>query len=866
MTDELFRKMDEETLILTANSRLARYLQTNFESYQQDAQKIAWETPRIIPMQAWLEQQFHRHNTTGKRLLTPFQESCLWQEVITQSQQASDILQPTQLSSLVMQAADILTLWCVDIAELRPFEAQPEVKYLIDWITRFNERCVSENWITQAQLPHTLLSVDKITPLQLPSSIILMGFDDFTPAVNALLSALQSRTSIQTQWLKANTTENKRVILGNREAEIKTMAQWAKAKLSHNPAATIGCVIPDLGNIRTIVERIFTDTLPKESINISAGAPLANQPMVQVALTLLKWCHTELPIEALSSLLQSPYLCSHESEKNKGSQMDAQLRQKNKMTVNIRDLFSLTPAISSWRGYLEYYSSIASSLLSPSKWAQHFIGALKIIGWPSSNTQSSTEFQVLERFKKTLVAFSQLDFIYPTLNFKRALYLLSSLTQQTLFQPKSHQEPIQIMGALEAGGMVFDALWVMGMHDGAWPPATKPHPLIPFALQQQYQMPHATGKRELQYCEQMTERLATAATQVIFSSPAKEGDQDYFPSRLIHSVPLVDSEELQLDTEKSVAEKIFESRCTETCEDNQASALTQFSDIHGGSSILKNQAECPFLAFATIRLKGKALDTPTIGLSPMTQGNLIHDTLFELWGELKDQAGLKEYSNDELNTLIEATIESVFSKTQHKSDKAHHIYFWNIEKKRMVKIIHDWLRIEKYRPAFRVVAREISCQITVNQLPIKIRMDRIDALEDGSLFLMDYKTGKKGLSACFDERLQEPQLPLYATFQGNAEHGYTAIGFAKVNQKEMGFEVITQEDHPYSKSSIDGFASIDSGKYHDTIFSWDNLVTHWKKSLEKLADDFCNGVATVDPASTKVCQNCELKPLCRYRE
>ena len=49
------------------------------------------------------------------------------------------------------------------------------------------------------------------------------------------------------------------------------------------------------------------------------------------------------------------------------------------------------------------------------------------------------------------------------------------------------------------------------------------------------------------------------------------------------------------------------------------------------------------------------------------------------------------------------------------------------------------------------------------------------------------------------------------------------------------------------------------------IQDWEALMTSWKKSLEQLASDFCEGIARVDPMKPSVCQTCELQSLCRYK-
>ena len=848
--------------ILTANSRLARYLQQEFAKKQTQPT----ETPSILPLSTWLEKLFHQTNTVGSLLLSDFQAQCLWEEIILQSKLTDNLLQPTQMTKLVKQAFDILTDYQIPLETLSAFQSQPEVNCLLIWIAQFQKRCLQNNWVNPCELPYLLQQRDIKNPITLPPKIILMGFDDINPSLTQLFSQWENRITIETETLTVPHAIAKKVILNDPDHELKTMAQWAKTQWDKNPTAQIGCVIPDLANKRAQVQRVFaeifcidailpgttTETMP---FNISAGIPLSQHNMIETALTLLRWCHTQLPIEILSHIVQSPYFCRNEDEKNQGAQMDAQLREKNHLTVSVGDLYAVMPL--SWRSrfdaFITHFNEKKFSETLPSVWASHFTNLLKAIGWPSTRTQNSTEFQVLERFKKCLFEFSQLDYFFPKINFKHALHLLTTLTQQTLFQPKSHHESIQIMGTLEASSILFDAMWVMGLHDGIWPAPTKPHPLIPQAIQQQFNTPHATAKRELQFYTKMTTRLITAAEYVIFSSPEKEGDQYYSPSKLIDFIPLVDKNTFDFN-DQNITQEIFFTKKIESFEDHNAPIISDFSTIQGGSSILKLQALCPFRAFASIRLKAKTLNSPTIGIPAMAKGVMIHEILCTLWNELKDQQALSALTETELNDLIEKHIENTFLKIKNHT---HQDYFYSVEKMRLKNLIRKWLLFEKERPYFRVIANESSCDIKINQLPLQIRLDRIDQLNDGSLFLIDYKTGSNSITGWFQERLTDPQLPIYAAFAPTA--AYASIAFAEVRNADIKFKGVAQE----SIKTISGIIPINKIKNAQEIFSWETLIATWKKSLEQLSDDFCNGHAIVDPIKPEVCLTCDLKSVCR---
>lgn len=835
-------------LILTANSRLTLHLQALHNEKQKGLGQTRWEALQVLPLTRWLEVTFYQHNDDGLYLLTDFQTRCVFEQVIDAN--SSQLSTPvSQLAPLVQEAYERLTLWAVPLETLNTYQDQVEVSHLIQWIKIFEKQLKENFWITNAQLPEFLCA----KKIPLPNNTYLVGFDSLSPALQKLLqNAIFSSP-------KKETTNCGQIRLANTETELRTMALWAKKLLSDNSEQKIGCIIPNLSSIRPIVETIFTEILcidyilPRKSgsllpFNISAGQSLSTHMMIDHALTLLLWLQKPLRIDETTALLQSHYLWRNESEKNKGAKIEALLRKQNRLSITFKKILPYFPQ---WELVLIKHNEIKSKKLLPSEWKTIFLDLLKIAGWPAARTQTSLEYQLLERFKKLLQEFSSLDILFEKINFTKALSLLSTLCHDTIFQPKSHDESIQIMGALEASTISFDAAWIMGMDDIAWPPAAKPHPLIPFAIQQQFEMPHATAKRELQFCQRMTERLKNCAKIVVFSSSKMEGDQHRFASTLIQNIPMIET--LALAETISYEHTIQATAVLEKIEDNHALPVTDKKNLKGGSKLLELQSLCPFRAFTTIRLQANSLYTPTIDIPPHTKGSLLHQALFYLWTTLKDQKTLLTLSELALSDLIDQSIEKSIidlKLTQHD--------FIAIEKQRLTTLLEKWLAFEKTRPAFQVVSCESNATLTIQGLSIQTRQDRVDELENGARVLIDYKTNAPSLNAWFEERLHNLQLPLYATYH---EDNYNALCFAEITAKNIQLKGIAHERYPH-----DDLTTIDDKKNSLHIENWQSLLESWKKSLAMLAEEFCNGIATVTPIKESVCQQCDLQSICRYKQ
>ena len=79
--------------------------------------------------------------------------------------------------------------------------------------------------------------------------------------------------------------------------------------------------------------------------------------------------------------------------------------------------------------------------------------------------------------------------------------------RNTQFQVEDEGAPVQVMGMLEAAGLRFDHLWIMGLHDETLPAPANPNPFLPSALQRQHHLPHSSAARELEFASTMMDRL-----------------------------------------------------------------------------------------------------------------------------------------------------------------------------------------------------------------------------------------------------------------------------------------------------------------------------------------------------------------------
>ena len=415
-----------------------------------------------------------------------------------------------------------------------------------------------------------------------------------------------------------------------------------------------------------------------------------------------------------------------------------------------------------------------------------------------------------------------------------ALSALSRLCRERIFQPESEDSPIQVLGVLEAGGLAFDKLWLAEMHDAQWPQLPDYHPLLPVPLQRRCQMPRSSADEELSIARRLLEDFQSHCRELVFSYGHYDGDSERQVSRLIDpglASPFADdgiSTALQFsNTPPANLEKI--------AVDQAPALLEEELPLRGGSALLRDQAGCPFNAFAVWRLGAEPLPEPRFGLNPMERGNLVHQALELFWAECRNFEKLVSQSLNERDELLTRSIDGAISNLQKSRQEKLGRRFVALESQRLQALLSAWLELESRRAPFSVVGREQKLEVQLDELAFSLRVDRIDELPDGSAVLIDYKTGQTTIRNLSGERPEEVQLMLYALA---IDRPMAALGFGQISaNKGVAFKGITDRD-----ALIPGASGLDAVEGEAT---WPETLIIWRERLDNLAREFRAGEAEV---------------------
>ena len=879
----ILEALKQGATVVTGSKRLAATLQQDYAQSMLERGQQVWETPDIVPWPIWLQSSWEAASLSGafseKYLpLSPAQETCIWEQVVTECSTEHPFLQIPATARRAQQAWQLMQAWHLPLNE-EAFSYNSDSCAFYQWAKRFEKRCQVQDWLPADHVIGQLKTAAEAGLLSLPQELVLLGFEELTPQQDSFLDALlASGCQVHWQYIAAKNASITRIECKDIADEITSMARWVKQQISENSDAQIAVVVPDLAFSRTAIMKALDEVLFPQVLlpgnqylrrpyNVSLGLALNQYPIIQIALILLGFYKRLIDVEDVSQILLSPFMAGWAEEASPRALLELQLRKIGEPKVSLKTLryyaaqndrsYScpiLAALITDWIEATTHFSRQHSA----TQWAESFSRALKAIGWSAGRSLSSEEFQTVEAWRGVVHYFSTLEAVSTRYTASAALSLLKRLTLEQTFQPQGHVTSVQVLGVFEATGLQFDHLWVMGMHDEVWPAAANSNPFIPLPMQRDAGLPHCNEARELRMCQWVSARLFFSADEIRVSYPLKDQDKILRPSALIMSMDEITVEAIPSWREPLWKEQVRLSQHLEPIEDDTAPALTE-SMAQGGSSVFKHQAACPFRAFAEHRLGAKPRSKTALGLNAMVRGILTHTMLEKLWCELRSKQKLMQLENTALESLLRDKSNEVVNALAPRYPVTLTRRMKKMEVERLTQQCQQWLAVEKQRKDFKVVATEAQYTVALGGLQVNLKIDRIDELVDGRQIVIDYKTGKVSPAEWFGDRPSDPQLPLYSVALCENSLPLAGISFAQIRPHAMQFNGVLAEAELLPE--VKAYTAL---KSIDKEASWDSVLAQWRQTLEHLAVSFRQGHATVDPKKyPATCEYCHLHALCR---
>lgn len=885
---------EQNVLILTPNQRLRRKILQAWGIYQQSLGKTVWQGPRIFALEQWFEHcwqslQYRAYEPSQCVIASAEQERVLWESITADC----GLMQPEVLAQQAASGLKTLERWNLTPAILQHYADDSGTAAYQEWCSIFQKRLAAQAMISREHSYRIIGDAFEQGVLPPEPAIHLVAFDDIPPLIDTQLKKASSILETVNLYDKPPETIA-RINYNDAETEMTAAAEWAKGLIETNTDRRIGIIVPNLGQCRESIERALINSFEGHSLlaetprytlpfNISAGTPLGDTPLIADALQILKLCHSTWSVDALCQLLFSPFWGQHSVELEQRCQLVTWLQSRGIFSIKLSELrYKAEQLADDNINVFRYFAAVNEhqhhykGQHSPSQWVTLFLKQLTLMNWPGERQPDSHEYQQTQLWYQLFERFSGLDSTLGPMTASTAIQQLQGMANHQPFQAQVPDSPIQVLGVLEGAGLHFTHCWVLGLHQQAWPPAPAPNPLLPMRLQREYHMPHATSLRELEFAESLTQHYRYCASHIIFSYPTYDADseQTLLPSQLIadiaDGVPPANGDKNDFS---HYLEVLYSSQQLETVDCHLGPAITpedlnEDNELKGGASVIKTQSANPFDAFALYRLHARPPMSAVSGFSPIEQGNILHQALATIWKNIQTRAALIALETTELKAMVQAAINTEVRQQQQRKYDHLGSTLCQLEMERQVHIILSWLNFEKTRPPFKVVSIEDTCFLNLQGVKIKLRIDRVDQLEDGSYLILDYKTGESRTTDWHGDRPRDPQLPLYLIAHKAPVSG---ISFAQINVRKQTLAGLHNGEHAIKEAA--GFKAIGDERVKDSRITlpepWQGAKNYWQTNIEALLSQFLSGKCNVDyrdntSLNLTLSRNRELVQLNRY--
>jgi len=865
MAAEIDKWLREGGWVVTASDRAARALSDAFHRARQAEGLTAWAAPNIFDWKSFVRTAWEERGADARLLLNATQESALWVEIAGEERALATLLEGPRhrLADLAMEAHELL---CSHAPQFLRAQArigwQQDAAAFSRWLAAFDERCRSGNLLSPSRLPLEVIPLLEAETSSRPP-LLLAGFDRILPTQRQFFDAWGA-------WSEAAkgepTTKVDFHAAADARAELAACAIWCSRQLDANAKARVLVVAQNASARRGEIERAFqAQTGP--AFEFSLGVPLSQVALARAACLLLRWLAGPLDEQELDWLLATGYAASTPESAALQAYMRTLRRFHLERTQWTLAAFlgqqcatELLPAawVEHIRAAQGKLAELARRPQSPLDWAEVLPRLLNELHFAIARPLTSSEYQALHRWQLAVESCGSLGFDGRRIGWKDFLSQLIRALDETLFAPESRGAPIQIAGPAESAGLAADTVWFLSADEYSWPASGATHPLIPVEIQREAGMPHATPQLDWELAENITNRLLASASEVHFSFARQNEAAETRPSRLIVQIA---GEAGELPPELA-APTVPETQ-TEEFQDSSR-ILFPPGKIAGGAGVLTAQSQCPFKAFATARLAAQDWQPAEACLTPSQRGNLLHEVLHAVWAGPPD--GIRTHAEllnrKDREAFVTGHVQRVFAQKLpfHLRDRMPRRYL-ELEAQRLIRLVAAWLEYEAARLPFEVVETEAKRTVQIAGLAFDLRLDRIDRLNDGTQLVIDYKSGAVSPSDWELPRPDDVQLPLYAGFGIDPGKELGGLVFAKIRAGDMKFAGQVGDAAATLFAGLKGFNPL----VRNPLTA--EQLLGWRDCIERLAKDFLDGKAEVDPTDApKTCEHCGLQSLCRIQE
>ena len=398
--------------------------------------------------------------------------------------------------------------------------------------------------------------------------------------------------------------------------------------------------MPNLNELQHQVKSTFDQEfnsslfeIHKKPFNISLGISLSDYPLIKHLISILRlsnqYQNGYLESEIFIKVVTSPYIKGAINEQNNRALLTSKILQLSSTQIKTSEVISLIRDCPILKDiFIKLDNARFSQKITLERALDSMNAFLLIWGFTSDRNLSSSEFQVYEKYQVESLVLNKLSNFHKLKTLGEALKILIAHMNAVIFQPQSGPANIHILGSLEAEGLFFDFAWVTSMTNSFLPGKIKMPLFIPSKISIEYSLPGTSFELITKESESTLINLKNLSNNLTFSYSASSDSREQL------STPYLLFEDFQPVEEHQVVHREME-----LIEDFSGPKIENL-DIKKGVKTLQDQMGCEFKGFAN-RLNFQEINDPSIGISKLEQGNIIHHILERFFEVIETESETK---------------------------------------------------------------------------------------------------------------------------------------------------------------------------------------------------------------------------------
>ncbi|MBW1980286.1 MAG: PD-(D/E)XK nuclease family protein [Deltaproteobacteria bacterium] len=866
------------TLVVTSGSRLARALKHRHRLQQLAAARRGWLTVEAMSLNNWLQRSYASlwDSEVPASLLRRLQ---LWQEAASRQPPPEDLSLDFNLLRMLEQSYTAMVRHRLDPTKVMSSYPLPLPKWRAAVCRQFRAALQEQKLWHPAELPLRMAAAIQEGRLTLPQTVLLAGFEKPAPIEEDLFRVLSRHTRVEYFPLPRRGSPCTRAFsLPDMKAEIHYLCELLVQFSQDTRPGAVGVVVPNLeqyaGPLQKILDTILAQpaTPGEATYNITLGKPLTGHPLVRAALLPLRFAMEKNHRLLIYSLLQSPYYGQWRRERHQLAVLDRQWRRQDP-AAHVNALFNqalqlqpeLAPLLNSEQVDLgELLASVCrSGIRSAAGWQGFLEQVWRRLQFPVMAEEADhVAFNLLQQALHS-VSVELADLSLDAATFQGWLH--QALCQETVQVEASEHAGIQIMGLIEARGLSFQRLFLVGMTHTALPQPVRSFPLLEPGERQHIR--GATVESQYDFAWAALEQLLSSAGEVYLSSPEQVGHETVLPTPLWRQAwePVVDNLWQQPSAVWAAAPWVrsmwrgLQRYPAEQFGEENLPLPVSFPEQLSVSA-LDTACRCPFLFLVQHLLDLEPLTIPQFGIRAEERGQRLHAALACITRQLRPQLPEKGLSWQDMLPFIEECLEQAVADLTASP-------YWRVERQRWLSssqgLIPAWLEqeAERMEQGWRWLAEEISFTgLRLKGWPCTFagRIDRLDRHSTDGLFCWDYKTGSSPTAAEVFDHARAPQLPAYlrALQQECLQPANERLPAAQPMQ--AGYIRLKSE----KEIKLDNLQK-KSGDWQTFLDIWEDRLAELAQELQKGNFSTAEAVGSWQRSQQRWCQNCFARTICQ---